>query len=94
MDIDVDMMAVARAQGQACVQVFMVRDGKLLGQEYFILEGAADTSDAELFSEFLKQFYTSRTGNFGMGSALDVDARSPTLRPELTDDDDDGGSPC
>jgi excinuclease ABC subunit C len=71
--IDVDMMAVARAQGQACVQVFMVRDGKLLGQEYFILEGAADTSDAELFSEFLKQFYTSRTGNFGMGSALDAE---------------------
>ncbi len=29
--IDVDLMALARAQGQACVQVFLVRDGKLLG---------------------------------------------------------------
>ncbi|HEY1691778.1 MAG TPA: pseudouridine synthase [Polyangiaceae bacterium] len=28
------------------------------------------------------------------GSALDVDVRSPTLRPELTEDDDDGGNPC
>jgi excinuclease ABC subunit C len=77
--IDVDMMAVARAQGQACVQVFLVRDGKLLGQEYFILEGAADTSDAELFSEFLKQFYTSRTGNFGMGSSLDAEMTGSPL---------------
>ncbi|HEY4442339.1 MAG TPA: excinuclease ABC subunit UvrC [Candidatus Elarobacter sp.] len=60
--IDVDLIAMARGQGQACVEVFMVRDGKLLGQEYFILEGTTGTSDAEIFSEFLKQFYTARTG--------------------------------
>ena len=39
--IDADLMALARAQGQACVEVFMVREGKLLGQEYFILEGTS-----------------------------------------------------
>jgi 23S rRNA (uracil1939-C5)-methyltransferase len=33
-------------------------------------------------------------GSEDRGSALDVDARSPTLRPELIEDDDDGGSPC
>jgi excinuclease ABC subunit C len=77
--IDVDMMAVARAQGQACVQVFLVRDGKLLGQEHFILEGSAEASDAELFSEFLKQFYTARTGNFGMGGALDAEVAASPL---------------
>ena len=77
--IDVDLMAMARAQGQACVQVFLVRDGKLLGQENFILEGAAETTDAELFSEFLKQFYTSRTGNFGMRGALDAELTGSPL---------------
>jgi len=77
--IDVDLMAMARAQGQACVQVFMVRDGKLLGQEYFILEGTSDTADAELFSQFLKQFYTARTGNFGMDAALDADLSGSPL---------------
>jgi excinuclease ABC subunit C len=77
--IDVDLMAMARAQGQACVEVFMVRDGKLLGQEYFILEGTADTTDAEIFSEFLKQFYTSRTGNFGMDGALDAETTGSPL---------------
>jgi excinuclease ABC subunit C len=59
--LDMDLIAVARAQGQACMQVFMVRDGKLIGQEHFILDGVHDQADAELFSEFVKQFYTART---------------------------------
>ena len=68
--IDVDLIALARGQGQACVEVFLVRDGKLLGQEYFILEGTSERSDAEILSEFIKQFDTARTGNFGMEAAL------------------------
>jgi excinuclease ABC subunit C len=39
----------------------MVRSGKLIGQEHFILDGVHEQSDAELFSEFVKQFYTART---------------------------------
>jgi excinuclease ABC subunit C len=59
--LDMDLIAMARAQGQACMQVFMVRGGKLIGQEHFILDGVHEQADAELFSEFLKQFYTART---------------------------------
>jgi excinuclease ABC subunit C len=59
--LDMDLVAVARAQGQACMQVFMVRGGKLIGQEHFILEGAFEQSDDVLTGEFLKQFYTART---------------------------------
>lgn len=59
--LDMDLIAVARAQGQACMQVFMVRGGKLIGQEHFILDGVIDQPDDVLFSEFLKQFYTART---------------------------------
>ena len=43
------------------MQVFLVRGGKLIGQEYFILEGVYEQSDEVLTSEFLKQFYTART---------------------------------
>ena len=69
--LDMDLIAAARAQGQACVQVFMVRGGKLIAQEHFILDGVHDQSDAVLFDEFLKQFYTARTA-----SAPDVGALS------------------
>jgi excinuclease ABC subunit C len=56
--IDSDVIAMARADGEACVQIFFIRSGKLIGREYFILEGAEDTSDREVMTEFLKQFYT------------------------------------
>ncbi|MGA8576040.1 MAG: excinuclease ABC subunit UvrC [Candidatus Cybelea sp.] len=59
--LDMDLFGIARAQGQACMQVFLVRGGKLIGQEHFILEGVYEQSDAELTGEFLKQFYTART---------------------------------
>ncbi len=65
--VDMDLIAAARAQGQACVQVFLVRGGKLIGQEHFILEGVTDQSDAELFGEFFKQFYTARAAQTGPG---------------------------
>jgi excinuclease ABC subunit C len=56
--VDSDVIAMARANNDACVQVFFIRGGKLIGREYFILEGTEDTLDAEVIGEFVKQFYT------------------------------------
>jgi excinuclease ABC subunit C len=61
--LDMDLIAAARSQGQACVQVFLVRGGKLIGQEFFILDGVHDQPEEELISEFLVQFYTARTAS-------------------------------
>ncbi len=61
--LDMDLIASARAQGQACMQVFFVRGGKLIGQEQFILDGVHDQAGDELVSEFLKQFYTARSAS-------------------------------
>ncbi len=65
--IDMDLIASARAQGQACMQVFLVRGGKLIAQEHFILDGVTDQSDAELYANFFTQFYTARAGQTGTG---------------------------
>jgi len=54
---DSDVIAIARADGEACVQVFFIRSGKLIGREYFILEGTEEEQDEEVLSEFVKQFY-------------------------------------
>jgi excinuclease ABC subunit C len=55
--IDQDVIAFAREEDDACVQVFFIRGGKLLGREYFVLEGAQDEDDHEVMTAFLKQFY-------------------------------------
>jgi len=52
-----DVIAFARADGDACVQVFFIRGGKLVGRDYFVLDGAVDEADSEIMSSFLKQFY-------------------------------------
>ncbi len=58
--LDMDLIAAARDQGQACVQVFIVRGGKLLAQENFVLDGVSEVSEGEMFREFITQFYTAR----------------------------------
>jgi excinuclease ABC subunit C len=55
---DSDVLAMARSDGEACVQIFFIRGGKLIGREYFILEGTEDTDNQEVMTEFVKQFYT------------------------------------
>ena len=55
--LDSDVLAMARSDGEACVQIFFIRGGKLIGREYFILEGTEDTPDPEVMSQFIQQFY-------------------------------------
>jgi len=54
---DHDFVAFARANGDACVQVFFVRNGRLIGRDYFVLGGTTDASDEEIVRSFLVQFY-------------------------------------
>jgi excinuclease ABC subunit C len=54
---DQDVVAFARDDGQACVQVFFIRAGKIIGREYFVLEGAGGEEDKAVLEAFLEQFY-------------------------------------
>jgi excinuclease ABC subunit C len=56
--LDSDVLAIARSNGEACVQIFFIRGGKLIGREYFILEGTEDEADTEVMEQFITQFYT------------------------------------
>src|SRR5579883_1788839 len=54
---DQDVIALASGDDETCAQVFFFRSGKLIGREYFILQGTRDSSPAEVMSSFLQQFY-------------------------------------
>jgi excinuclease ABC subunit C len=56
--VDSDVIAMAREDGDACVQIFFIRAGKMIGREYFMLEGTEDSADEEVMAQFVKQFYT------------------------------------
>lgn len=54
---DQDVIALASEDDETCAQVFFFRAGKLVGREYFILQGTRDSSPAEIMTSFLQQFY-------------------------------------
>ena len=56
--LDSDVVAFAPGQDEARVQGFFIPGGKLIGREYFVLDGAREAQDTELVEAFVKQFYT------------------------------------
>lgn len=54
---DRDIIALARTLEEAVVQVFFVRDGKLIGRDHFHLNGTAGEEEGDILQDFIKQFY-------------------------------------
>lgn len=54
---DKDIIACATDGDDAVVQVFFVREGKLLGREHFHMSVASSDSRSEILSGFMKQYY-------------------------------------
>ena len=54
---DRDIIAMVKDERDAVVQVFFVRDGKLIGREHFHMNLTGSESKAEILNSFVKQFY-------------------------------------
>lgn len=54
---DKDIIALAMDREDAVVQVFFVREGKLIGRDHFFLRAAADDSRGRVLHSFIQQFY-------------------------------------
>jgi len=55
---DQDVIAFARDKDKACVQVFFIRNGKLLGGEHYFLQDIEEMEIGQLMTEFVKRFYS------------------------------------
>ena len=55
--IDEDVIALVKDERGACVQMFFIRGGKLLGQRHFFLSEGTEENPRALMTEFLKQYY-------------------------------------
>ncbi|HMO57400.1 MAG TPA: excinuclease ABC subunit UvrC [Roseiflexaceae bacterium] len=59
VETDQDVIALAREDGSAVVQVFYIRGGKLIGAEPFTLQNTEEEDDQQIISSFVTQFYES-----------------------------------
>ncbi len=57
--VDMDVFGLARQEQEACVQVFFVRGGGVIGRDNFALDGAAEEPDDRVLASFIEQFYES-----------------------------------
>ncbi|MCL2578194.1 MAG: excinuclease ABC subunit UvrC [Defluviitaleaceae bacterium] len=55
---DRDIIAIARVNEEALMQIFFIRGGKLSGREHYIMAVREDSDSAEILAAFIKQFYS------------------------------------
>ena len=58
---DADVVALAYDKGEAWVELFRVRRGKLIGRDHFVMEGGEAEDEAALIEQFVQQFYEAST---------------------------------
>jgi excinuclease ABC subunit C len=59
--VDQDVVGFARDDGNACIQLFFMRDGKLARRDAFLMQDAEGESDRAVLTSFVKQFYPRAT---------------------------------
>lgn len=60
---DIDVIGIARTEdlSKVCVQIFYIRHNKMVGRDNYFFNNMQDESNSEIISEFIKQYYTSKT---------------------------------
>jgi excinuclease ABC subunit C len=58
---ELDLVGLARQDSQAAVQLFAIRNGKLIGRDVYLLDAAREAGDDEVVEGFLLQYYARAT---------------------------------
>ena len=58
---ELDLIGMARQDNQAAIQLFVIRDGKLIGRDVYLLDAVRDAPDDEVLTGFLEQYYVRAT---------------------------------
>lgn len=59
--LDQDVIAFAKNPEDTLIQIYFVRQGKLVGREHFYLQGTEDETIEDVFRDFVVQFYANAT---------------------------------
>ena len=55
--IDQDVIGSAIGSEEACIQIFFIRNGKIIGSEHYLLTNTENESREQIISSFITQFY-------------------------------------
>lgn len=57
---DIDVIGIARNEFEVCIEVFFVRNSKMVGREHYFYKELLDESNADIILDFIKQYYIGR----------------------------------
>ena len=58
---DIDVIGLYKNEYEICIEIFYVRNSKMVGRDHFFLKGLNDEDDKEIISDFIKQYYVGRS---------------------------------
>ena len=58
---DIDVIGIARSEQEICIEIFYVRNSKMIGRDSFFFKGLNDESDEDITEEFIERYYTGKT---------------------------------
>ena len=71
----IDVIGIAKNELSFCIEIFFVRNSKMIGREHYFYENSNGLTENELLSEFIKQYYINK-----------VDLPSKIMIPEKIED--------
>ena len=54
---DIDVIGIAKSSYQVCVEMFFIRNSKMIGRKHYFLANMQEEEDSEILSSFIKQYY-------------------------------------
>ena len=58
---DIDVIGLYKDEYEICIEIFYIRNSKMVGRDNFFLKGLNDEDDKEIVSDFIKQYYMGRS---------------------------------
>lgn len=54
---DIDVIGIAKSKYQVCLEMFFIRNSKMIGRKHYFLANIQDEEDSEILSSSIKQYY-------------------------------------
>ena len=56
----IDVIGIAKNELSICIEIFFIRNSKMIGREHYFFENSNELTENETLSEFIKQYYINR----------------------------------
>ena len=57
---DIDVIGIARSDQEICIEIFYVRNSKMIGRDNYFFKGLNDEADSDIVEEFIEQYYNGK----------------------------------